>query len=136
MSAAQEVASILAGSESKTEKDVIEGIKLASNEVKKLIKASGQTLKSVCTEIEMAATKEALGAAFRKFNSFTRIFLDMALAGKYDARIRNALIALQVSERLEAILRTGISVGVALIGYKRAVVRLGGHYAHQGIRIT
>ena len=54
----------------------------------------------------MAADKEALGAAFRKFNSFTRIFLDMSLVGKHDVRIRDALLALQVSERLEAILRT------------------------------
>ena len=122
MSAAQEIASILAGAASKSDKEVTECIKLAKCEVEKLIKASGQTLKSVCAEIEDASTKEALAAAFRKLNSFTRIFVDMALVGKHGVRIWDALLSLQVSERLEAILRTAVSVHEALLGYKKAVV--------------
>ena len=122
MSTAQEIASILAGAASKSDKEVTECIKLAKCEVEKLIKASGQTLKSVCAEIEDASTKEALAAAFRKLNSFTRIFVDMALVGKHGVRIRDALLSLQVSERLEAILRTAVSVHEALLGYKKAVV--------------
>ena len=122
MSAAKDVAAILEKTEHRSDKDITQCIDLALGEVKKLIQTSGRSLKAVCAEIEGALSKETLAAAFRKLNGFTRIFLEIAPAGEHDVRIREALLSLQVSDRLAALLRTSISVKRALLDYKKAVI--------------
>ena len=115
-------AAILEKTEHRSDKDILQCIDLALSEVKKLIHTSGRSLKAVCAEIEGASTKETLAAAFRKLNGFTRIFLEIAPAGEHDVRIKEALLSLQVSDRLAALLRASISVEKALLDYKKAVV--------------
>ena len=122
MSVAKEVAAILGNTEHRSEKDILQCIKLAVSEVEKLIITSGQSLQDVCLEIEDASTKEALGTAFRKLNGFTRILLEISPAGEHDVRIKEALLSLQVSERLGTFLRATGLAGGALREYKKAVV--------------
>ena len=122
MSAAKDVAAILEKTENRSERDILQCIDLALGEVKKLIQTSGRSLAAVCAEIEGALTKETLGAAFRRLNGFTRIFLEIAPAGEHDVHIKEALLSLQVSDRLATLLRASTSVKKALLDYKRAVV--------------
>ena len=122
MSAAKEVTAILENAGHKSDKDISKCIELAFVEVQKLIDSSGLSLKTVCLEIEGASTRETLAASFRKLNGFTRIFLEIAPAGEHDARIMEALISLQVSDRLATLLRASTSVSKALLNYKKAVI--------------
>ena len=95
MSAARDVAAILEKAEQKSDKDISQCIELALAAVEKLINISGQSLQAVCSEIEKASNKETLGAAFRKLNGFTRIFLEISTAGEHNVSIRKALLSLQ-----------------------------------------
>ena len=74
MSTARDVAAILEKADHRSDKDIAQCIELALGEVKKLIKATGQSLQVVCSEIEEASNKEMLGAAFQKLNGFPECF--------------------------------------------------------------
>ena len=119
----QQIATILTGAVPQVDSDLNPVIELAKKEVAKLLEATNDTMNTVCMEVERAATKEALRTAFRRLNSFTRFFLEIAPEGKYDNQIRDALGSLQVSARLEAMLQTVTPVRSALQEYKKSVVQ-------------
>ena len=98
-------------------------VTLATVEVKTLLDASGTTLLTICQDIERSSTKKALGSAFKTLNSFTRIFTESDPHGLYNDLVRDALISLRVSERLETFLVAISPVSVALLDYKRAVIK-------------
>ena len=74
-------------------------------------------------DIEQASTKEALRSAIRFLNSITRILIKADPLGAHNDLVRDALLSLQVSGRLEALLTTIAPVSVALVQYKKTVVR-------------
>ena len=122
MAAAKLIAPILKEAAHKPEIDISQIIKLAIDEVEKLTSISGLTLKAVCSEVEEVSSKETLGAAFRKLNGFTRIFVEICPSGEHDVRIREALLSMHVSDRLAAVVRSTTSVKGALIEYKKSVI--------------
>ena len=119
----RQIASILTGAAPQVHSDMSQVMELARKKVAKLLKATDNTMKAVCMEVERVTTKKALRTAFRRLNSFTRIFLEITPEGKHDDQIRDALGSLQVSGRLEAMLQTFSPVRLALVEYKKSVVQ-------------
>ena len=123
MALAQEVTTILEGRVPDTDESGASIIALARVEVGKFLEVSKTSLRTLCQNIEHASTRDALAGAFRQLNSCTRIFTSVNPLGAHDELVREALIALQVSERLKNTLTTTSSVSAALKLYKSAVVR-------------
>ena len=123
MALEQEVTTILEGRVPDTSENGGSIIAQARVEVCKFLEVSRTSLLTLCQNIECASTKDALAGAFRQLNSCTRIFTSVDPLGAHSELVREALIALQVSERLKATLSTTSSVSAALIQYKSSVVR-------------
>ena len=123
MSLEQEVTTILEGRVPDTSEDGASIIALARVEVSKFLEVSKTSLLTLCQNIERASTRDALAGAFRQLNSCTRIFTSVDPLGAHNELVREALIALRVSERLKTTLTTTSSVSAALKQYKSSVVR-------------
>ena len=78
---------------------------------------------ALCNAVEQATSKATLRNAFRDLNSFTRILLGADPSGAHNDLVRDTIVALQLSGRLETMLTTVTPVNVALLEYKKAVVR-------------
>ena len=127
MSAEQEVQRILHGSVPdgsvpEQVQEVSASVTLAAEEVNQLLNASGTTLLTICQTIERSTTRKALQAAFRDLNEYTRVLTETDPHGLHDVLVRDALISLSVSERLEALLGAMSPVSAALVEYKKAVI--------------
>ena len=119
----QEVTTILEGRVPDTSENGASIIALARVEVSKFLEVSKTSLLTLCQNIERASTRDALAGAFRQLNSCTRIFTSVDPLGAHNELVREALIALRVSERLKTALTTTSSVSAALKQYKCSVVR-------------
>ena len=128
MSAEREVRDILDGSipdgsvpvSANEEKSTVT---LAAEKINKLLNAAGTTLLLICQTIERSTTRKSLQAAFRNLNEFTRVLTQTDPYGLLDGFVREALISLKVSERLEALLGAMTPVSVALVAYNKAVIK-------------
>ena len=123
MSVEQDVSRILEGTVPEESEGGSESAALAKVEVSKLLKVSDFSMLALCQDIEQASTKEALRTAFRQLNNITRILLKADPLGAHNDLVRDALVSLLVSERLETLLTTIAPVNVALVQYKKSVVR-------------
>ena len=123
MSVEQDVSRILKGTVPKASECGTENVALAKVEVSKLLEVSDSSMLALCQDIEQASTKEALRTAFRQLNNITRILLKADPLGAHNDLVRDALVSLLVSERLETLLTTIAPVNVALVQYKKSVVR-------------
>ena len=128
MSAEQEVQRILHGSVPdgsvpEQADEVPASVTLAAEVINQLLNASGTTLLTICQTIERSTTRKALQAAFRDLNEYTRVLTETDPHGLHDVLVRDALISLSVSERLEALLGAMSPVSAALVEYKKAVIK-------------
>ena len=123
MAVEQEVSHILAGSVPDASEGGAEIVTQAKVEVARLVEVSNSSMLALCNAIEQASSKEALRNAFRDLNSFTRILLGADPDGAHNDLVRDTIISLQVSKRLETLLNSVTPVNVALVEYKKAVVR-------------
>ena len=119
----QEVSNILEGTVPDACEDGTKFVTQAKVEVARLLEVSGSSMLALCNAIEQATSKATLKNAFRDLNSFTRILLGADPSGAHNDLVRDTIVALQVSGRLEAMLTTVTPVNVALLEYKKAVVR-------------
>ena len=78
---------------------------------------------ALCQDIEQALIKKAIGSAFRQLNSTTRIFLNADPLGAHNDLARDALISLKINGPLEVLRTTIVPVSVALVQYKKTVIR-------------
>ena len=115
MAVEQAVSQILDGSVPDASEGGTEIVTQAKVEVTRLLEVSNSSMLALCSAIEQASSKEALRNAFRKLNSFTRILLGADPSGAHNDLIRDTIVALQVSGRLEAMLTTVTPVNVALL---------------------
>ena len=123
MAAEQEISHILEGTVPDASEDGTKIVTQTVIEVTKLLEVSGSSMLALCNAIEQASSKATLRNSFRNLNSYTRILLGADPVGVHNELVRDAIISLQVSERLETFLRTVSPVNVALLEYKKAVVK-------------
>ena len=98
-------------------------IALAKVKVSKLFEVSNSSMLALCQDVEQASTKEATASAFRQPNKFTTILTTVDPLGTHEL-VREALVALQVSESFETSLTTISPVCVALQQYIWSETRL------------
>ena len=98
-------------------------VTLAAVEVKTLLNAAETTLLAICQDIERSSTRESLRSASRNLNRYIRVLTAIDPHGLYNDLIRDALISLHVSQRLKALLGAISPVTVALVAYKKAVIK-------------
>ena len=127
MSLRDDVADVLleadAGQGSLTNSSTANVVTRALQEVNTLLESIGDSMISICKDIEGATTRLLLRSAFRRFNGILRIFLELAPAREHDVLIKEAICSLQVSQRLETLLGSAASVPDALTAYKTGVLQ-------------
>ena len=123
MAVEQEVSHILEGAVPDAGEDGTKIVTQAKVKVAKLLEVSSSSMLALCNAVEHASLKATLKNAFHNLNSFTRILLGADTFGANNDLVRDTIVSLQVSERLETLLTTVTPVNVALLEYKKAVVR-------------
>ena len=127
MSLQDSVADILqeenAGKGSLPDTSTADVVALALQEVNTLLESTGDSMLSICKDIEGATTKALLRSYCRRFNGILRIFLELAPAREHDVLVKEAICSLQVSRRLKTLLGSAASVPEALTAYKTGVVQ-------------
>ena len=123
MAVEQEVSNILEGTVPDASEDGTKIVTQAKVEVARLLEVSSSSMLALCNAVEQAKSKATLKNAFRNLSSFTRILLGADPFGAHNDLVRDTIVSLQVSERLESLLTTVTPVNVALLEYKKAVVR-------------
>ena len=103
--------------------DPSEIMALATQEVKRCLHVTNDSLPSICREMEDAASGVIIRPVFRRFNSVTQIFLRLIPAERYGALIAKALNELGASSLFWTFLDTPGSVEAAIKDYKSAVLR-------------
>ena len=119
MSLQDSVADILqeenAGKGSLPDTSTADVVALALQEVNTLLESTGDSMLSICKDIEGATTKSLLRSYCRRFNGILRIFLELAPAREHDVLVKEAICSLQVSRRLKTLLGSAASVPEALM---------------------
>ena len=95
----------------------------ATQEIRSLMDASGESILEICTEAESATTKEHLRESFRRFTRIVRILLEAVPEPEFDRQVRDALIAFKVSSRLSGFLSSAGNVSDAITLWKKNVIR-------------
>ena len=102
MSLQTEVKSLLEKADGAGEPSMLlETIRLAKQEVSKILQLTGDSLLEICKEMESAATRKSVKAAFRRFNETLGIFLKLELGSSGEQALCDAVYSLNISDRLE-----------------------------------
>ena len=84
---------------------LLETIRLAKQEVGKILKLTGDSMLEICKKMESATTRDSMKAAFRRFNDTLGIFLKLELGPSGEQSLCDAVCSLKISDRLEVAIR-------------------------------
>ena len=96
---------------------------LATNEVTKLLAMTNDSLGEICNDIEGATSREACREAFRRFNEIVRMFLVSAPDPCDNDQICEAILSLEPSEHLGAMLQSHLPLQDAIKDYKTSILK-------------
>ena len=100
-----------------------EGVNAALKEIATLLSGTGDSLFSICSEIESATSREDCRRGFRKFNNILRLIMVAATDESSDHIIRRAIVTLKPSPRLESLLVNQDTVAEGVAAYKKLVLQ-------------
>ena len=100
-----------------------ESMNTALGEVTTLLSATGDSLSSICGEIETATSREACQKALRKLNGIFRLVMVSATGEFSDSIIRKAIASLVPGPLLVSQLAGQDSVAEGIAAYKKLVVQ-------------
>ena len=124
MSAIQDISTLVSESEGNTAIDnKYHGlIESAVDEVANLMKGTRDSLKAICRDVEVAASREELREAFKRLNGVWSIFLGLELPTECDQLLVEAISAINSGPRFDSFLATASSASSALSDYKAAIM--------------
>ena len=124
MALQEEITTIIEGNgEVNISTNAEEVMALALREADNLSAATGESLGSICLEIESATTKKQLSGAFRRFNDFMRIFSAASSDALNAPMVLRSVSSLPSSERFKELLTSQASLSEAVEAYKSLVVQ-------------
>ena len=103
---------------------LLETIRLAKQEVGKILKLTGDSMLEICKEMESATTRDSMKAAFRRFNDTLGIFLKLELGPSGEQSLCDAVCSLKISDRLEVAIRKAPSLIKGCEDYKASVLEM------------
>ena len=122
MSLQQEVDSILQDQPSGGNGEPDSVFELAAREAENIARASGMSLKDICTAVEGALNRNDLLEALAHFNSLMHIFLEIS-SDDMQQSVLDTLGALPSSEHFRALLNTHQSLPEVIRAYKSLVAK-------------
>ena len=108
---------------SKVTKEVTDTIRLAQQEVSKILQVTSDSLLDICEEMETVSTRQAMESVFKRFNELFEIFLSLDLGPEADQLLREAVCSLKASERFEAIIKKAPTLARGVQSYKATVLK-------------
>ena len=121
MAAQEEVTELLGGIVEDT--DIKTSVNGALQEVRTLLTTTKESFTDICLEIENASNKNALKAAFRRFNRILQMLVEAAPNDSYYHLCLEALIELKPSPKLLMFCEAGGSILESCKEYKSAVMQ-------------
>ena len=123
MSVDQEISTLIQNASGAEARHPAEGVADALKEVNALFDAMGDSFQIICGEIEGAPSQSALKTAFGRLDKVMRIFFEVAPERMHGELIRDAVISLNLSDKLAGFMRSTTDPREALMSYKRDVFR-------------